>query len=132
MSRRINGLTKTQIGQLKEVLSARRDELRRSISQRSGSYKIEADHNIEYLDYATTAQHQAVTLRVMDKEGKLLKRIEQALSKIETGSYGLCEATDEPIGHPRLKAVPWARYCIAYKELIEQEQNIGSVRLAGR
>ncbi|MCP4600447.1 MAG: TraR/DksA family transcriptional regulator [Proteobacteria bacterium] len=132
VNKRINGLTETQLEKLKEALSARRDELMRSILERSGNYRIEADHNIEYLDRAATVQHQAVTLRVMDKENKLLKQIERALSMIETGRYGLCEATDEPIGYPRLKAVPWARYSIAHKEQREQEQYLRSARLAGR
>ncbi len=132
VNRRINGLTETQLKELKEELSERRDELMRKILERSGSYKMEADHNIEHLDHAATVQHQAVTLRVMDKEGKLLQQIESALSKIVTGRYGLCEATDEPIGYPRLKAVPWARYSIHYKEQREREQYTRSARLAGR
>ncbi len=131
-NRKINGLTEIQLEKLKEKLSTRGDELRRSILLRRESYKIEIDHSIKHLDRAATIQHQAVTLRIIDKEGKLLKRIELALSKIETGQYGLCEATDEPIGYARLNIVPWARYSIDYKEQLEQTQHMRSSRLAWR
>ena len=123
--KKINGLTTAQVRELQGILLARKDELMNNILARSsGVLKMDAGTNVEYLDRAVTAQHQAVSLRVMDKEVKLLAKIEHSLSKLENGRYGLCEATGEPIGHPRLRAVPWARYCIRCTERCEMDQSL--------
>ena len=128
-----NGLTELQIERLHHLLLARRDQLMENILQRSRNYpRIAEGQNTENFEQAAINQRQAVTLRILDKEAKLLERIEHALSKFGTGKYGLCEATNEPIGYPRLSIVPWARYCISYKEQREREQYTESARLAGR
>ena len=130
---RINGLTKTQVGELRRILEARRGELIANIQERAATgAKVEADQVIEELDQAAASQNQAVTLRVMDKEVKLLRQINFALAKFDTGEYGLCEGTEEPIGYKRLKVVPWTRYSVAYKELREQQQMQNTNRPPGR
>ncbi len=114
INKMINGLNENQLKELKAVLLARRDELRRSMLERSRIPRVEANHNIKHLDFAAAVKHHAVAVRAMDKESKLLKRIERALFKIGNGQYGLCEATNEAIGYPRLKVVPWTRYSMDY------------------
>jgi len=47
-----------------------------------------------------------------ERDLQLLNLVENALGKIEKGSYGLCEQCEEPINEKRLKAVPWVRFCI--------------------
>lgn len=61
--------------------------------------------------------------RQNDSVRQRLQEIEDALERIETGEYGFCEATGEPIGKRRLDAVPWARYCVAYQE--QHERGVG-------
>ena len=56
----------------------------------------------------------------MDSERKLLDEIHKALERIEDGIYGICEGTGKPIPKARLKAQPWARYCVEYARMIEQ------------
>jgi RNA polymerase-binding protein DksA len=56
----------------------------------------------------------------MDGERKLLREIDDALERIEQGTYGICEGTGKPILKARLKAQPWARYCVDYARLLEQ------------
>lgn len=130
---RVNGLTSSQLAELRQILLTRRDELLQSIRQRAETgTKVEADQVIEEIDQATTSQSQAVTLRVMDKEVKLLRQVEYALGKFDRGEYGQCEGTEEPIGYRRLKVVPWARYSVEYKERRELEQMQRSVRPPGR
>ena len=60
------------------------------------------------------------TLGLMDEEVKLLEEIDAALGRIEKKTYGICEGSGEPIPKSRLEAIPWARYCVAYKELLEK------------
>jgi DnaK suppressor protein len=60
------------------------------------------------------------TLGLMDEEVKLLAEIDAALARIEKKTFGICEGSGEPIPKSRLEAIPWARYCVEYKELLEK------------
>jgi DnaK suppressor protein len=133
MAAKTNGLTTKQTSELRQQLLSRKEELLTNINTRaSTSTKVEADQMIEEIDQATASQDQAVTLRVMDKEVKLLDEVNRALAKFEQGNYGLCEGTEEPIGYRRLKVVPWARYSVEHKEQRELDQMQRSARLPGR
>jgi RNA polymerase-binding protein DksA len=59
-------------------------------------------------------------LGLMDSEMKILVEIDDALSRIENGTYGICEINGEPIPKARLEAIPWARYCIKCAALVEK------------
>ncbi|MBX3250348.1 MAG: TraR/DksA family transcriptional regulator [Myxococcales bacterium] len=65
---------------------------------------------------------QAYLMRFADKERKLLGEIANAIEKLETGEYGLCEGTGEPIAFKRLELRPWTRYSVEYKEQMEREK----------
>jgi len=56
----------------------------------------------------------------MDGERRLLTEIDEALRRIEEGTYGICEGTNKPIPKARLEAQPWARYCVEYARMIEE------------
>ena len=56
----------------------------------------------------------------MDRERKMLKEIDDALQRIEDGTYGICEATGKPIAKARLEAKPWAKYRVEYARMLEQ------------
>jgi RNA polymerase-binding protein DksA len=59
-------------------------------------------------------------LGLMDSERKILVEIDDALSRIEDGTYGICEGGSEQIPKERLSAIPWARYCVNCAMLIEK------------
>ena len=115
------------------MLEMRREELLNSLRiDEAAQEGVPPDRIIEEYEQASAHQTQAVTLRVRDKEAKLLKMIERALAKFDDDEFGLCEGTEEPIGYRRLKLVPWARYSVAYKEQLELEQIRKTARRAGR
>ena len=60
------------------------------------------------------------TLGLVDSERKLLLEIVDALGRIENGTYGICEGNNEPIPKERLRAIPWARYCVTCASLFEK------------
>jgi RNA polymerase-binding protein DksA len=60
------------------------------------------------------------TLGLVDSERKLIMEIDSALDRIENGTYGICEGSSKPIPKARLKAIPWARYCVEYAQLLEK------------
>lgn len=78
----------------------------------------ESDSN----DRASMEEEFTLEFRVRDRERKLLRKIAEALSRIENGTYGWCEETGEPIGIPRLLARPVATMCIEAQERHERHE----------
>ena len=74
-------------------------------------------------DRATCEEQSAIALRIVDREQKLLPKIQQSLERIRLGEYGYCEETGEPIGIPRLLARPTAEYCAEVKTLKEMKEH---------
>ena len=75
-------------------------------------------------DRATIEEEHALELRTRDRERKLLKKVEQALGLIESGDYGWCEETGEPIGLNRLIARPTANLSLEAQERRELRQKL--------
>lgn len=75
-------------------------------------------------DRATIEEEHALELRTRDRERKLLKKVEQALMRIESGDYGWCEETGEPIGVSRLLARPTANLSLEAQERRELRQKL--------
>src|SRR6202011_2732506 len=63
-------------------------------------------HEADITDRASVETDRALELRTRDRARKLISKIDQALVRIEVGTYGYCEETDEPIGIKRLEARP--------------------------
>ena len=76
------------------------------------------------VDLASSELNQSMALRLRDRERSLLQKIEKALSKIEDGSFGICESCEEPIEVKRLEARPIATLCIQCKEAEERDEKI--------
>jgi len=75
---------------------------------------------IHMADIGTDNYEQEFALGLMDSERRILHEIDDALQRIEDGTYGICEGTGEPISKARLKAQPWARYCVEYARMLEE------------
>ncbi|MDX9701140.1 MAG: RNA polymerase-binding protein DksA [Rhodocyclaceae bacterium] len=78
----------------------------------------------DWTDRATVEEEHALELRVRDRERKLMKKIDEALARIEDGSYGWCEETGEPIGVPRLLARPTATLSVEAQERHEALERV--------
>jgi len=75
-------------------------------------------------DRATIEEEHALELRTRDRERKLLKKIQQAIASIDSGDYGFCEETGEPIGLPRLLARPTATLSLEAQQRRELRQKL--------
>lgn len=73
-------------------------------------------------DRASNEADQSLELRTRDRMRKLIKKINQALDRIENDTYGYCEETGEPIGLGRLEARPIATLCIEAQERHERKE----------
>jgi len=123
-----HGLTPGDIETLKQMLLQKRREILKNVNEfqdealRQSRLDASGDLScmpIHMADLGTDNYEQEFALGLMDSERKLLKEIDDALERIEQGTYGICEGTGKPILKARLEAQPWARYCVDYARLLE-------------
>jgi DnaK suppressor protein len=72
------------------------------------------------VEFAVKAAEQDLTARTADLRSRMLQEIDRALERVARGSYGVCESCGEEISQARLKAIPWARYCVHCQEVISR------------
>jgi len=114
------GLTPKQLTELREQLLTARAEL---VERRSEHVRARTDLLTEVEDEgdaAARANDEDRLVRLAESEHDRLGEIDHALSKFDTGEYGLDEETEEPIGYPRLRLIPWARYSAETQEQLER------------
>ena len=78
----------------------------------------------DMVDQASSYTEKNVEMRAINRQIKLISKIDRALKKIKDGTYGYCEETSEPIGIKRLMARPIATLCIAAQEKHEKEEKV--------
>lgn len=115
-------LTKKDLEHFKERLMEERNNILARLKDHIGDAIQDQGPMADEADLAEVATNQAFLLRLADKERKLLKEINHALSKFDTGDYGYCEGTGDFIGKKRLEIRPWTRYSIQHKEMLEKQK----------
>ena len=96
-------------------------------SNSKGLYLNEIDHEIsspDIVDQATSQTEKTVEMRTLNRQIKLLSKIEKAIKKIQDNTYGYCEETGEPIGIKRLIARPIASLSIEAQEKHEKNEKV--------
>ena len=78
----------------------------------------------DIVDQASSYTDKNVEMKAINRQIKLISKINQAIKKIENGTYGFCEETGEPIGIKRLMARPIATLCIAAQEKHEKDEKV--------
>ena len=92
-----------------------------------GLYLNDVDHEIsspDVVDQAASQTEKTVEMRTLNRQIKLLSKIEKAIKKINDNTYGFCEETGEPIGLKRLIARPVATLCITAQEKHEKNEKV--------
>ena len=120
-----SSLTAAEIQKFKELLLAKRAVLLGNVStMEDETFKKERSElssmPFHMADAGSDNFEQEFTLDLMDSEKKLLKEINDALGRINEGTFGICEGRGESIPKARLNAIPWARYCVDCAELKEK------------
>ena len=96
-------------------------------SNNEALYNSSLDDNstsADIVDQASSYTEKNVEMRAINRQIKLISKIDQALKKIKDGTYGFCEETGEPIGIKRLIARPIATLCISAQEKHEKEEKV--------
>ncbi len=108
----------------RQKLLSWRDQLLRESSETISNLQVEAVAEADIIDSAANEADRAIELRARDRERKLINKIEEALRRIEDGSYGFCEETGDPIGVRRLDARPIATLTIEAQERHERKERL--------
>jgi len=74
-------------------------------------------------DQAQISHDEFVSLRINGLDYAQLRLIEEALDRLDSGDYGICLACEQPIAPKRLRALSWARYCVACQETAGREMD---------
>jgi DnaK suppressor protein len=109
-----------QVEYFRQKLLRWRSELLTDSSGTLRNLKEESLLKPDITDRASLETERAIELRTRDRERKLISKIDAALHRIDAGTYGYCEETDEPIGIRRLEARPIATLSIEAQERHER------------
>jgi DnaK suppressor protein len=116
----------------RDIILTRRKEILRELnylhetSMETTSDQYSGDnstYSYHMADQGTDAQEREKAFLFASREGKMLRLLDQALERIDAGTYGFCQETGEPIEFKRLEAIPHARLSIAAKKKHEEESN---------
>ena len=130
---KIPTLSKSDLQYYRNLLLERRREIIGDVgSMESEAFKGGSNLSnmpIHMADVGTDNFEQEFTLGLIESERQTLREIQEALVRIDNGTYGICQGTGRAIPKVRLAAVPWAKYTIEYKRLLDQgkiDQDNGS------
>lgn len=113
-----------QLEYFKQKLLDWKEEILREARGTLVHLQAETENHPDLADRATSEADRSLELRTRDRQRKLISKIDEALRRIEDGSYGYCEDTGEPIGVGRLDARPIATLSVEAQERHERRERI--------
>ena len=116
-------LSEEQIKEIKEILLQMREKLLRSAQEQIRDPSNVTFEGGDEIDRADLEEERYLTFRIKGREATLIHKIDYALMKMESGTYGVCENCGAPIPYQRLKARPVTTMCIECKEHEEEQED---------
>jgi DnaK suppressor protein len=117
-------LTKKKLTYFRKLLKERFEELLSEANKTVSGMTSHKENLPDPSDRASLESDRNFTLRIRDRERKLIGKIREALDRIESGTYGICEECGEDISAERLKARPVTTLCIDCKKRQEIEEKV--------
>jgi DnaK suppressor protein len=108
----------------RQKLLAWREDILREAKETLQHLQDENQNHPDFADRASSETDRAIELRARDRQRKLIAKIDEALSRIDDGTYGFCEETGEPISIKRLEARPIATLSIEAQERHERRERV--------
>jgi DnaK suppressor protein len=105
-------------------LLAWKDDILREAKETLQHLQDENQNHPDFADRASSETDRAIELRARDRQRKLISKIDDALTRIDDGTYGYCEETGEPISIKRLEARPIATLSIEAQERHERRERV--------
>ena len=113
-------MTKDKLKKFKKIFDAQRKAILFNDRIMREDFEVCADDRYDEIDQATTDMEQSMRMRLRNREILYIKKVDEALARIEEGTFGECDACGEDIALRRLEARPTATLCVGCKE--EQER----------
>ncbi|MEI9964957.1 MAG: RNA polymerase-binding protein DksA [Caulobacteraceae bacterium] len=113
-----------QLEYFKQKLLNWKEDILRESRETLSHLQTDTENHPDLADRASSETDRALELRTRDRQRKLISKIDEALRRIEDGSYGFCEETGEPIGLARLEARPIATLSLEAQELHERRERV--------
>src|SRR5690242_21714540 len=112
------GLTETQLNALKDALLRKRGEI---LATSTGTRPLPESLDVnsrqgDLADQASGNNEVHIALKLKQTDAKILQAIEEALVRMDKGTYGICRDCGERVASARLEAIPWTRVCITCKQ----------------
>ncbi len=117
-------MNERQLEYFRRKLQIWKEEILRESRETVAHLQAETENHPDLADRATSETDRALELRTRDRQRKLISKIEEALRRIDDGSYGYCEETGEPIGLARLDARPIATLSLEAQERHERRERV--------
>ena len=112
--------------EIKKILTVIKDEILKDISKIVKTESNHLKHDVgDFYDNASNDRERDLSLSLNQRDRQKLTMIQDALKKIEAGSYGVCPYCKDPIDQNRLKVMPFTRYCLSCME--EEEFNTNNL-----
>jgi DnaK suppressor protein len=111
-------MTKIELDRYRKALKTQQAELERFENSSRGDIAIEA--SADELDRVQHLQERDLAIGALDRNGKMLREVCAALSRLGAGTFGACLECGEPISKKRLAAVPWTSSCIVCQETVDR------------
>jgi DnaK suppressor protein len=117
-------MNERQLEYFRQKLLSWKDDILRESRETLNHLQLETENHPDLADRASSETDRSLELRTRDRQRKLISKIEEALRRIEDGSYGYCEDTGEPIGLARLDARPIATLSLEAQERHERRERV--------
>ncbi|MFT6836128.1 MAG: DnaK suppressor protein [Francisellaceae bacterium] len=119
-------MNEAQLQFFRALLKEQKDELSISVAEAKQNLS-QTEHNIDLNDVATQQEMQQIYLRTVERQSKLISKINKTIILIDKQEYGYCEISGEPIGLKRLLARPTATMSVSAKEIQEHQERTGGI-----
>jgi DnaK suppressor protein len=117
-------MSERQLEYFRQKLLNWKEDILRESRETLSHLQSETENHPDLADRASSETDRALELRTRDRQRKLISKIDEALRRIEDGSYGYCEETGEPIGVARLDARPIATLSLEAQERHERRERV--------
>ena len=117
-------MNERQLEYFKQKLNAWKEDILRESRETLSHLQKETENHSDIADRASSETDRSLELRTRDRQRKLISKIDEAIRRIDDGSYGYCEETGEPISLARLEARPIATLSLEAQERHERRERV--------
>jgi RNA polymerase-binding transcription factor len=104
-----------------DVLEAKlKDALRHSADRK----ELEIEYQADPVDQVCSGIDREMTVKRLNQRTQLIQDLRSAIERVHSSQFGVCERCEQPIGQQRLRAIPWARFCVKCQSQVEARESI--------